>query len=128
MKNKTSIYIIVGISIFVGLLHFIIGPDYNGPYKDFIRGYLIDILLPMNLYLLFQISLRKKISKNNSRIIGGIITFLLGLTIELMQRYDINIFGSTYDFLDIIMYAIGVGLGVLIDLLIIDKLEKRSKI
>jgi hypothetical protein len=30
---------------------FFIGPDYQGIFKHFIRGYLIDIPLPMNLYL-----------------------------------------------------------------------------
>jgi hypothetical protein len=73
MKNKKSTVIIVSISIFVGLLHFVIGPDYQGIFRHFIRGYLIDIVLPMNLYLLLQISLRKTLSVNKARIIGAII-------------------------------------------------------
>jgi len=125
MKNKKSTYIIVSISIFVGLLHFVIGPDYQGIFKHFIRGYLIDILLPMNLYLLIQISLRKNISVNKARIIGAIITFAFGTIVEILQLYEIEFLGRTYDPWDILMYLIGVGLGIVIDLTIIDKFEKQ---
>ncbi len=127
MKNKKSTYIIVSISIFVALLHFVIGPDYQGIFKHFIRGYLIDILLPMNLYLLIQISLRKNISVNNARIIGAIITVAFGTIVEILQLYEIEFLGRTFDPWDFLMYAIGVGLGIVIDLTIIDKFEKRGQ-
>ena len=127
MKNKKSTYIIVAISIFVGLLHFVIGPDYQGIFKHFIRGYLIDILLPMNLYLLIQISVRKNLSVNKARIIGAIITFAFGTIVELLQLYEIEFLGRTYDPWDILMYVIGIGLGIVIDLTIIDKFEKQRQ-
>ncbi len=127
MNNKTSIYIIVSISIFVGLLHFIIGPDYQGICKHFVRGYLIAILLPMNLYLLLQIALRKYMSIKKARITGAIITFAFGATVELLQFYKIEFLGRTYDPLDILMYLTGIGLGILIDLTIIDKFEKQRQ-
>jgi hypothetical protein len=126
MKNKKSTYIIVSISIFVGLLHFVIGPDYQGIFKHFIRGYLIDILLPMNLYLLIQISVRKNISVNKARIIGAIITVAFGTFVEILQLYEIEFLGRTFDPWDLLMYAIGVGLGIVIDLTIIDKFEKQG--
>lgn len=127
MKNKKSIYLIVSISLFVGLLHFIIGPHYQGIFRHFILGYLIDILLPMNLYLLIQISLRKKISVNKARIIGAIITFAFGTMVEILQLYKIEFLGRTYDPWDILMYLIGIGLGIVIDLTIIDKFEKQRQ-
>ena len=127
MKNKKSTYIIVSISIFVGLLHFVIGPDYQGIFKHFIRGYLIDILLPMNLYLLLQISLRKNIPVNKARITGAIITFTFGSMVEILQLYKIEFLGSTYDPWDILMYLIGIGLGIVIDLTIIDRFEKQRQ-
>lgn len=125
MKNKKSIYLVVSISIFVGLLHFVIGPNYQGICKHFIRGYLIDILLPMNLYLLLQISLRKNISVNKARIIGAIFTFAFAIMVEILQFYKIQFFGRTYDPWDILMSGIGIGLGIAIDLIIIDKFEKQ---
>jgi hypothetical protein len=125
MKNKKSTYIIVSISVFIGLLHFIIGPDYQGIFRHFMRGYLIDILLPMNLYLLLQIALRKNRSVSKARITGSIITFAFGTMVEIFQLYEIDFLGSTYDPWDILMYAIGIGLGIAIDATIIDKLEKQ---
>jgi hypothetical protein len=127
MKNKKSTYTIVLISIFVGLLHFVIGPDYQGIFKHFIRGYLIDILLPMNLYLLIQISLRKNMSVNKARIIGAVIPFAFGTIVEILQLYEIEFLGRTYDPWDILMYLTGIGLGIVIDLTIIDKFEKQRQ-
>ncbi len=125
MKNRKSIYIIVSISLFVGLLHFVIGPDYQGIFRHFIRGYLIDILLPMNLYLLLQISLRKNISVNKARLISAIFTVAFGTMVELLQFYEIEFLGSTFDPWDLLMYVFGVGLGIVIDFTIIDKFEKQ---
>lgn len=127
MKNKKSTYIIASISMFVGLLHFVIGPDYQGIFMHFIRGYLTDILLPMNLYLLIQLSLRKNISVNNARIIGAIGTVAFGTIVEILQLYEIEFLGRTYDPWDLLMYVIGVGLGIVIDLTIIDKFEKQGQ-
>ena len=128
MKNKKSIFLIIAISIFVGLLHFLIGPNYQGIYRKFISEYLLDILLPLNVYLLLQISIRKKMTIFKSRIIGAISVFLFGTSVEILQLKGIHVFGSTYDFLDIVMYGIGVFLGLIIDLLIIDKYEKSASL
>lgn len=126
MKNKKSIYIIVAISLFVGLLHFVIGPDYQGLFKHFVRGYLIDVLLPLNLYLLLQISLRKSFSVSSARSIGAIFTVTFGTLVEVLQYLKIEFLGKTYDPWDILMYSIGVGLGIAFDLTIINKFEKQA--
>lgn len=126
MRNIKSVYLIVAISLTIGLLHFIIGPNYQGFLKDLINSYLIDLLLPLSIYLLFQIALRKFLTIIKSRIIGALTTFIIGLTVEILQLNDIPVFGSTYDPLDIVMYTIGVLLGLLIDVTIIDKLERST--
>ena len=125
MKNKKSISFIVALSLFVALMHFIIGPDYNGIFKHFVRGYLIDLILPMNLYLLLQISLRKNISIVKSRVIGAMFTFSFGVIVEIMQLLKIKFLGSTYDPLDILMYGFGIMIGILVDYTIIDKFENQ---
>lgn len=124
--NKKSVYVVVGISLIIGFLHFLIGPNYNGFFKEFISGYLIDLLLPMDLYLLLQITLRKNFSITICRIIGVLLPFLFGLTVEILQLYNIRFFGRTYDPLDILMYGIGVITGLLIDLLVINKIENLN--
>lgn len=127
MKSKKSTYLIIVLSLFVGLLHFVTGPGYQGIFKHFVQGYLIDLLLPLNLYLLFQLSLRKKISVSYSRMIAAVAVFSFGVFVELMQLNNIHLFGSTYDPLDMLMYATGVGLGILLDLTIITRFEKQEK-
>jgi hypothetical protein len=126
MKNRKSIYLIVAISLFVALLHFLIGPGYQGIFRHFIQGYLIDILLPFNIYLLLQISLRKHFTVFKSRIISASGTFLFGVFAEIMQWNHLHFLGETYDPLDILMYGIGVGIGVVLDLAIIDRLERSE--
>lgn len=125
MKNRKSIFFIVGISLFVAFMHFIIGPGYSGICKRFVSGYLIDLILPMNLYLLLQISLRKKVSVVKSRVVGAIFTFSFGVIVEILQLLKIKFLGSTYDPLDIVMYGIGIMIGLLIDYTIIDKYENQ---
>jgi hypothetical protein len=126
MKNRKSVYIIVAVSLFVGLLHFITGPDYKGPFPEFVQGYLIDLLLPMNLYLLLQVGGRKHFSKRTTRIAAGLFTVGFGTMVELLQYYKIDFLGSTYDPWDIVMYVTGTAAGILIDLTLIEKLEKNA--
>ena len=126
MKNRKSVYFIVFISLFVGLLHFLIGPNYRGVFEEFIRGYLIDVVLPLNLYLLLQVSLRKMVSVLKARFIGAGFTFCFGVMVEILQLNKIPLFGSTYDPMDILMYGIGVGIGVLLDFTIIENFEKEN--
>lgn len=126
MKNKVSVYFIVALSVSVALLHFLIGPDYSGPFKDFMRGYLIDIVLPLNLYLLLQISLRKHLTVKKARILAALLVFSFGAFTELMQYYGVAFLGRTFDPLDFLMYAAGVILGILLDLSLIQFLENKK--
>lgn len=124
--SKGSKYIIVVFSLAVAALHFIIGPHYTGCCKVFFTSYLTDIVLPMNVYLLFQVALRPKLSLKRSVTIGYLATFLIGLSVEMSQYFGIPIFGSTYDPLDIFMYFLGATAGVIFDLLIIQTLERKT--
>ena len=81
----------------------------------------------MNLYLLLQIALRKNISENNARIAGALFTAIVGTTVEILQLYHIEFFGNTFDPWDFLMYALGVGLGMAIDLAIIERFEKQAQ-
>jgi len=126
MKNRTSVSIIVGINVVTAALHFVIGPSYEGFLQHFFRGYFMDILLPMSIYLLLQIALRKQYSLLKSRFVGAVSTFFFGLLTENLQFMGLKFLGDTWDPLDLIMYIIGISLGLLIDLLIIDRFEKSK--
>jgi hypothetical protein len=125
LKSKSSIRVIVGISIAVGLLHFLIGPEYQGPLRLFLTAYLIDILLPMNVYLLAQLPLRKQFTVKNSRILAALGTLAFGFAVEYLQYLGLDFLGNTFDPWDLFMYALGVGLGLGIDISVLDRWEKR---
>lgn len=109
MNQKT---ITTLIALTVGLLHFVTGESYRGPFPVFVNGYLIDILLPMVLYLLIGLFEARWI---RSPIFRAVAVFLFGCAVETSQYLGYPFFGSTFDPLDILAYAGGVLLGVFLD-------------
>jgi len=115
-------WIITGIALTVGALHFVTGEYYQGPFPIFVNGYLIDVLLPMTLFLLMGLFQNKTI---HSPIFRTCAVFGFGCFVELSQYFGRPIFGSTFDPLDILAYAVGVLLGVLLDLFIFPRVIPR---
>jgi hypothetical protein len=107
--------IVVIFAILVGLVHFIIGPNYQGPLKKFMSGYLIDIILPASLFLLVHLVLQKHLARKVSRFASVIIVLSIGSLVEISQFFDLHLFGNTYDPLDFLMYILGVIMGFLLD-------------
>jgi len=122
LKNRLSIIIIVIISLLVAGLHFIIGPNSG----DFARNHLMNVLLPLNVYLLFQLTLRRVWSVMKTRVIGVFSVLLFAFAVEILQANGVAVFGNTYDPLDIMMSGIGVGLGFIVDITVLDKLENKK--
>jgi hypothetical protein len=87
-----------------------------------VNGYLIDILLPMTLYLLMGLIENKLI---RSVIFRACAVFGFGCFVEAAQYFGYLILGSTYDPLDILAYAGGVLLGVLLDLFVFPRFIPR---
>ena len=110
---------ITGIALAVGALHFITGENYQGPFPVFVNGYLIDILLPMTLYLLLSLFESKLI---RAPLFRACSVFGFGCFVEASQYFGYPIFGSTFDPFDILAYASGVLLGILLDLVILPQL------
>jgi hypothetical protein len=110
MLNKKSLITIT--AILIGVLHFITGEQYQGPFPVFVNGYLIDILLPMTLYLLLGLIENKLIRSIPFRTCA---VFGFGCFVEASQYFGHPVFGSTFDPLDILAYAGGVLLGILFD-------------
>ncbi len=111
-KNKQQAKkkgVIVGISLFVGLLHFVTGPQYRGPFPVFVNSYLIDILLPFALYMLLTLF---GTALFQDWAVKAILVFSIGLIVELSQYVGIPLLGSVFDPWDIFMYALGVGLAI----------------
>ena len=104
-----------------------IGPEYTGAFRPFVAGYLMDVLLPMDVYLLAQVALRKHYPLSKSRWLGALGTLAIGGTVEFAQYLGVPLFGSTYDPLDLLMYALGTGLGLGIDFGLIQAWEKKGE-
>jgi hypothetical protein len=118
-KYMTKKLTITGIALTVGALHFVTGENYQGPFPIFVNGYLIDILLPMTLYLLMSLFQNKLI---RAPIFRACAVFGFGCVVEASQYFGYPIFGSTFDPLDIAAYAGGVLLGILLDLVLLPRL------
>lgn len=121
MKNYKRAFVII-LAAIVAILHFVIGPNYAGPMKDFLRGYLIDILLPFFLYFLFTLN----IDKTALKIVVGTGIFVFGGVIEYMQYRGLGVFGSTFDPYDFAAYFVGVGSAMVFDLVFWDKIVSKK--
>jgi hypothetical protein len=116
MKKKNLITVI---ALIVAALHFLKDRASQGPFHVFVNGYMIDILLPMTIFLLMGLI--------QNRIIHGALfragtVFGFGCFVEFAQYLGHPIFGSTFDPLDILAYAGGVLLGVLLDLVVFPRI------
>jgi hypothetical protein len=104
--------IVVAIAVAVGLLHFVTGPGYRGPCPAFVNGYLIDILLPFAMYLLLGIARPALVRGALGR---GILVFGVGAIAETLQYFGVPILGRTFDVLDYVMFALGIGLAAIFE-------------
>lgn len=112
MKKR---WIITAIALVVGGLHFVTGENYQGPLPVFVNGYLIDLFLPMALVLLMGLFQNKIL---RSAVFRAVAILGFGCLVEISQYVGYPIFGSTFDPLDILAYAGGVVLGLILDLIL----------
>jgi hypothetical protein len=110
------------IALVVGAFHFLTGENYQGPLPIFVNGYLIDILLPMVLFLLLSLFENRFVRLTLFR---ACAVFGFGCIVEASQYLGYPIFGSTFDPLDVVAYAGGVLLGALLDLVLFPRLIPR---
>jgi hypothetical protein len=93
---------------------------YRGPFQAWVYGYAGDIFYPMFWYFLLRLTW-----KNSSAQLCALIIFIFCTMIEfsqllvtpLLQTLRQNFFGavllgSGFEWLDIVYYAVGVGLAV----------------
>ncbi|MCG6950226.1 MAG: DUF2809 domain-containing protein [Acidobacteria bacterium] len=115
----TQKHLIVGIAVLVALLHFPIGSGYAGPWRPFVTGYLIDILLPFAMYLLLG---TVRVEALRHWWVRAWIVFAVGATSEMLQYFGLPIFGQTFDPLDFAAFAVGVLAGHVVEELIVFRL------
>lgn len=111
--------IVVFIAVVVGLLHFLTGPRYRGPFPVFVNSYMIDILLPFAMYLVLGVAKRTILRSGIAR---GVFVFAIGAVTETLQFFGVPIFGRTFDLLDYLMFGVGIGLAVVFERIVLSRI------
>jgi hypothetical protein len=111
--------VVVVIAVAVGLLHFVTGANYRGPFPVFVNGYLIDILLPMSLYFLLSLA---DLAPFRPWWVKSLSVFGVGVVVETAQFFGAPLLGRTFDPLDYVMYAAGVLLAAFLDIVLFPRL------
>ena len=120
--KPTRKQVIVVLALLVGALHFVAGPGYRGPLKSFVSGYLINLLLPLVLYLLLSLVDRPVVL---TRVVRSVMVLAIGVTVEVLQSLGVPLFGSTFDPLDLVMYVLGIAGGIILERAVLSRLEPR---
>ena len=103
--------VVVLICLAVAALHLVTGADYAGPFRAFVTGYLIDLVLPFSLVLLLGVGLVSVPVLCQPLARAGIV-IVIGTIVEGSQYLHIPLFGRTFDPLDLLMYAVGAAAAV----------------
>lgn len=98
--------VVVAICLGVGALHLVTGPQYRGPFRAFVTGYLIDLLLPFAMVLLLGVGLDQAPTLRRPAVRASAVV-LFGTAVEFAQYLGFPVFGRTFDPLDVLMYATG---------------------
>ncbi len=96
----------VAICLAVGVLHLFTGPQYRGPLRPFVTGYLIDLVLPFSLVLLLGVGLEPSPTLRHPTVRATAV-ILFGAAVEFLQYLGVPLFGRTFDPVDLLMYATG---------------------
>ncbi|MDF2156344.1 hypothetical protein [Algoriphagus sp. CAU 1675] len=115
---------IVGITIIslIALLHiFGLGRKLNGNLSTLYLSYGSDLIMPFGIYFLLCIS-QIHITILEKWYVKAALIFGLTTGLEILQFFGIYALGATFDPMDILVYALGVGIAVVVDRFIFDRL------
>ena len=110
---------VIVFAVGIGLLHFVTGPRYAGPWPVFVNGYLIDICLPAAMVLLMGMPGKPLVRSLPIRM--GCV-FAVGVAVGTLQWFGVPLLGQTFDPLDYAMYALGVGLAALLERALLERM------
>ena len=119
--NNLHRVIVVAICLGVSGLHFVTGPSYDWPFPAFVNGYLIDLLLPFAMCLLLGIQDFKVF---RGRALRFILVFGVVFVTETLQYFGVPLFGRTFDPLDYLMFAAGIGGAFVFEWLVLSRISK----
>ncbi len=112
--------VVVAINVSVAAAHLFTGPGYRGPFRPFVTGYLIDILLPFSAYFLLLMC-EEIVPPLRSWIVRCLTAFAVISSAEVAQYFGHPIFGRTYDPWDFAAYAAGTLLAAFADRMLLPR-------
>lgn len=111
-RDHRKTLVVVCTVVPIALLHFFTGSAYNGPWPEFVNGYLLDILVPFAFYLLLVLPETPLLRPWS---VKALLVFGAGACVEIAQYFGAPILGRTFDPLDFAAYGLGVAIAVLVD-------------
>ena len=106
MKPLPRKPVVVVVALVVAALHLVTGPQYRGPSRPFVTGYLIDLALPFSLVLLLGMGFENVPALRRPGVRATAV-ILFGAGVEALRYVGVPLFGRTFDPIDLVMYAAG---------------------
>jgi hypothetical protein len=123
-KHNHTSRTIVGVSILliIAAMHwFRVGSYLNGNLYICYYSFASDVMLPFGAYFFLCLN-EPKIKFLQKWYVKALVVFGLMTFSEVMQAFNIYFLGVTFDPIDILMFAIGVGSAALIDVQVFARL------
>lgn len=119
VRSRRKSVVVVCIVVPIALLHFVTGSAYNGPWPEFVNGYLMDVLVPLAFYLLLCLP---EIPQLQPWPVKALLVFGAAGSVEIAQFFGMPILGQTFDPLDFATYGLGVGLAIVLDTVVLPRI------
>ena len=114
-KKKTVVLVI---ALFVAALHLLpIEKLLDARWLVLYHSYFSDLVLPFVFYFLLFL-VEQNVPALKGWRMKALAVFLAPTGAEILQYFHIYALGITFDPLDMVMYAVGAGLAVLVDRLV----------
>jgi len=121
VRISTRKFISISIVVLIAAIHaFRLGSYFNGNWYIIYYSYVSDLIIPFGFYFLLCIS-DIQIKVFRKWYIKAILVFGACTITEILQAFNITFLGETFDIIDIMMFAAGVMLAVIVDKWIFDR-------
>ena len=84
------------------------------------RSYFSDVAIPFAFYFLLCLT-DDRITRLRTSFAKGLTVFFSATGAELLQGVGVPLLGRTFDTWDVVMYAVGTGMAVLLDALVLSR-------
>jgi len=112
---------IVLVALVVAGAQFFTGPGYRGPFRWFVTGYAMDLLLPFSSYFLL-VAAAENLATLRRWFVKVLVVFAVMSGAEVAQYFGQPIFGRTYDPWDFVCYLAGALIAAGLDRTVLPRL------